>query len=92
MWMKNEYLQVKELKKDLLVDGLIEKYDDNSPYILAEILECDEKTYNELSEYGDVDDLVVLFRRPNKLPFKDTLIVSNRDIISVMTRDEYNSL
>ena len=31
MIITGNYIQVKELKKDLVVDGLIQKYDDSSP-------------------------------------------------------------
>lgn len=92
MYIIGKYIQVKELKDDVYVDGLLQKYDDSSPYIFAEIIEAESNIYDKLSDYGDIDDLIVIFRRPNKLPFLDTFFVSNEDIIAVMTREEYNSL
>lgn len=87
-----KYLQVKELVKDLSVNGLLQKYDDSSPYILAEIVNAEQEIYNKLSTYGDVDNLVVIFRRPNKLPFLDTFFVSNEDIIAIMSKEEFEAL
>ena len=92
MILLGDYLRVKELVKDIKVDGLLQKYDDSNPYMFAEIIEAEENVTNKLATYGYLDELVLVFKRPAKIPFIDSYLVSFKDIIGVMEKDEFKEL
>ena len=93
MIITGNYIQVKELQKDMKVDGLIQKYDDSSPYMFGKIIDAKNEIKNELMIYSnDISNLVILFNRINKIPFLDTYFVDRQNVIAIMTIDEYNNL
>lgn len=90
MNLKKDYILVKELTDDMMIDGLIEKYDDNSPFIHAKIIEATDKFIQDISlEYSSLGDCVVLFSRPNKIPYLGNLLVHEADLIATMSKEEY---
>jgi len=92
MILLGDYIQVRELVKDITVDGLLQKYDDSNPYMFAEVIEAAEDVYNKLNKYANPRDLVLVFKRPAKIPFIESYIVSFKDIIGIMEKSEFNNL
>ena len=93
MIITGNYIQVKELKKDLVVDGLIQKYDDNSPYMFGKVINANKKILEDLSTMvPDVNNLVILFNRVNKLPYLNSYFVDRQNVIAIMDMEEYNNL
>jgi hypothetical protein len=92
MILLGDYLRVRELVKDITVDGLLQKYDDSNPYMFAEIVEAENTVYNKLSTMGNVNSMVLIFKRPAKIPFIDSYLVSYKDIIGIMSREEFENL
>ena len=45
--LKCKVLNLGELQKDFTVDGLLERYDDQSPYMFGEVLNGREETLNK---------------------------------------------
>lgn len=92
MIILGDYLQVEELQKDIQINGIIQKYDDSSPYMFGKIINGKEDVINNLSKYGDIESIVVIFRRPAKIPFIGSYLVDAKDIIGIMTMNEYEAL
>ena len=90
MELKKDYILVKELTDDMMIDGLLEKYDDNSPFIHATIVEANKDFLTKINEtYSSQSNAVLLFSRPNKIPYLGYLIVHEADLISTMSKEEY---
>jgi len=93
MIITGNYIQVKELIKDVVVDGLIQKYDDSSPYMFGKVINAKKEILDDLSVLTpDINNTVILFSRINKLPFLDTYFVDKQHVIAVMSMEEFNNL
>ena len=93
MLITGNYIQVKELIKDVTVDGLLQKYDDSSPYMFGKVINANKKILEDLSVINpDINNTVILFKRINKLPYLNTYFVDKNDVIAVMSMEEYESL
>ncbi len=93
MIITGNYIQVKELVKDVTVDGLIQKYDDSSPYMFGKVINAKKEILDDLSVINpDVNNTVILFNRVNKLPFLNTYFVDKQHVIAVMSMKEFNEL
>lgn len=93
MLITGNYIQVKELIKDVTVDGLLQKYDDSSPYMFGKVINANKKILEDLSVINpDINNTVILFKRINKLPYLNTYFVDKNDVIAVMSIEEYESL
>lgn len=93
MIITGNYIQVKELKKDLVVDGLIQKYDDSSPYMFGKVLNANSKILDELSVISpNINNTVILFNRVNKIPYLNSYFVDRQNVIAIMDMEEYNNL
>lgn len=88
-----KYIKVKELQKDFTIDGLLEKYDDSSPFMFGLVVDGNEDIMNKLSTYGNYGEKVIIsFKRVAKIPYLGQYLVSFEDIIDVMTESEFNKL
>lgn len=93
MIITGNYIQVEELKKDLIIDGLVQKYDDSSPYMFGKVINAKKEILDELNVISsDVNNLVILFNRVNKLPYLNTYFVDRQYVIAIMSMEEYNNL
>ena len=97
MLVLNGYLEVKELKDDLVEDGIIQKYDDNSPYIYARMINVDPKILEEFSAMEKEmaqpkTHTIILTRRISKIPVNGNYFVHKSDVIKLLTESEYNKL
>lgn len=93
MIITGNYIQIEELQKDIKVDGLIQKYDDSSPYMFGKIINANKKILDEFSTIdSNINNLVILFNRVNKLPYLNTYFVDRQNVIAIMNMEEYNNL
>ena len=93
MIITGNYIQVKELVKDVMVDGLLQKYDDSSPYMFGRVINANKTILDELSTIiTDTNDVVVLFKRVSKLPYLNTYFVDRQDVIAIMSMKEFEAL
>lgn len=91
MLVQGRRFYVKELKKDLTIDGLQERYDESNPFMLCEIIEVG-KGLDSAVEYQNPEDKVLLTSRGNKIPFRGGYFVEEQYVLAVFTREEYNNL
>ncbi len=87
------YLKVKELQDDFMVDGLLQKYDDSSSFMFGQVIGGNMEILNNLGTIsGYNQNIVISFKRVAKLPYLNCYLVSNEDLIDVMTYEEYEEL
>ncbi len=93
MIITGDYIQVKELQKDITVDGLLQKYDDSSPYMFGKVINAHKNILDELSVISpDIHNTVILFKRVSKLPYLNTYFVNRQDVIAIMSMKEFETL
>ena len=100
MALLNNYIKVKELTDNLEMDGMIEKYDDTSPYIYAKIIDADINAIEKLTMVQELsgrtftmNDLlnkcVLVFKRVTKIRGFNGLYVQLSDLIEIISKEEY---
>lgn len=88
-----KFIKIKELQDDFIIDGLIQKYDDSSPFMFGVVIGGNDNLLDELStcsNYGD--KIIISFRRVAKVPYLNCYLVSKEDVIDVMTESEYEDI
>ena len=101
MALLNNYLKLKELTDDLEFNGILEKYDDTSPYIYAELLDIDAEALSKLSEVQELsgrtydthellNNCVFVFRRVTKIRGFRGIYAQLSDLIEIIPRETYN--
>ena len=91
MLVLGKSLLVKELKKDLVVDGITQRYDDSNAYMFVEAIEIGEDLHSipALSNNG----AVIIIKRIAKVPFIENMyFIHYDDILAIMDREEYDAL
>lgn len=88
----NNWIKVKELKKDFTVDGFLEKYDDSSPTFFGKVIDADKEIKESLFKNYNIDNIVLQLSRGNKTQSLGGYLVRKENIISIMTEEEFNSL
>ena len=84
-------LIVKELQDDMLIDGLLQKYDDASPYMYGKVIDGEASLLDKLNTMTNFgEDSVVSFFRVNKTPYNGNYLVDYDNIIEVISESEYN--
>ena len=82
---------VKELQDDMIIDGLLTKYDDSSPYMYGKVIdgskELLDRLYAAANDYGSAT--IISFFRVNKTPYEGKYLVDEDNIIEVMNISEY---
>ena len=91
MIVRGTKMIVKELQKDMTINGLVQKYDDSSPYMLVKIEVLGEDLQN-IPEYQDINNIVLVALRGNKTPYRDGYIIDNGTVQIVYTKEEYEAL
>ncbi len=86
---RNIYVQ--EIKKDIKVDGILQKYDDSSDFIFAKIIEVGDDLLS-IPYLQDKDNTILVLRRISKSPFYDGYFIKFDDILATMTLEEFNAL
>lgn len=88
-----KYIKIKELQDDFMIDGLLQKYDDSSPFMFGEVLGGNDILLNELSTYSNYGDKIIIsFKRIAKVPYLNCYLVSKEDVIDIMTESEYENI
>lgn len=101
MALLNNYLKVKELTDNLEFNGILEKYDDTSPYIYAKLLDADVEALDKLSKVQSIDgttfdapelfsNCVFVFRRVTKIRGFNGIYVQLSDLIEIIPKETYN--
>ena len=85
-------LKVKELQDDIVLDGLLQKYDDSSQIMIGKVLGGNKELYEKLLACVSYGDIIITFKRVAKIPYFGMYLVSESDIIDVMTVDEYKNV
>ena len=91
MLVTKKNLYVKELIKDLKVDGLVQKYDDNSDFMFVKIIEVGKEIENKV-EYQDKENTVLVLKRIAKIPFISGYFINEEDILAILTKEEFEAL
>lgn len=84
-------LLVKELIKDIKINGLIQKYDDSSDFMFVQVIEIGEGLQDK-PEYQNIENLVLVLKRIAKIPFIESYFINEEDILAVMSKDEFEEL
>ena len=101
MALLNNYLKVKELTDNLEFNGILEKYDDTSPYVYAELLDADTEALEKLSRISELNGrtyqthellngCVFIFRRVTKIRGFKGIYVQLSDLIEIIPKETYN--
>lgn len=89
--LKNNIL-IKELQEDFIIDGLLIKYDDSCPVMYGQIIEISQELRDKFTIYGELENIVVVFKRVAKVPVLDGYLVNYDDVIALMSVEEFNQL
>ena len=94
MKLQKDYMLVRELQKDFMVDGLIQKYDDSSNVMYGKVIDASDTVLNYLSTVGYLSNMVVMFKRLAKIvpPGLNGYLVSFEDVIAILTKEEFEKL
>ena len=87
------FIKVKELTDDFVIDGLLQKYDDSSTYMFGEVVGGKAElvdTLNTAITYNE--KTIISFKRVAKTPYLNCYLVAKEDIIDVMSESDYRSL
>lgn len=88
-----KFIKIKELQDDFIVDGLIQKYDDSSPFMFGIVVGGNDNLIDELNTYSNYGDKIIIsFKRVAKVPYLNCYLVSKEDVIDVMTESEYEDV
>lgn len=88
-----KFIKIKELQDDFIIDGLLQKYDDSSPFMFGVVIGGNDALLDELSTCSSYGDKVIIsFRRVAKVPYLNCYLVAREDVIDVMTESEYNDI
>lgn len=92
MLVTQNNLLVKEIVCDLKTsDGLVQKYDDTSNFIFANIIEVGE--FLDCKTLYQNRDNVLVLKRISKIPFLDgQYFIDEKDILGVMSKEEFEKL
>lgn len=94
MALLNNYIKVKELTDNMMIDDMLEKYDDTSPYMFCKIIDIDKNVLNKITldlgiEEFQLYNLVLVVKRVTKIRGFKGLYIQLSDVIEVVTKDEY---
>lgn len=97
MPLLNDYIKVRELTDNLQIDGMLEKYDSTSPYMIAEIVDISAKAEEEIIKYtpqdftlNDLYKSILIFKRVTKIRGFNGIYVQLQDLIEIVDRNTYN--
>lgn len=91
MFVTGKRFYVEELKKDITVDGLIERYDESNNFMLSKVVEVGEELKNDV-KYQNYENIVLLTSRIDKVPFKGGFFVPETAVLAILTKEEYEKL
>lgn len=66
MYLNKDYILVSELKDDMIIDGLLTKYDDTNPYMFVKILDYSEEAFDDLFNLTYIDYDTNIIEQENK--------------------------
>ncbi|MBQ2639165.1 MAG: hypothetical protein IJF92_00145 [Bacilli bacterium] len=100
MALLNNYIKVKELTDNMQVDGMLEKYDDTSPYMFCKIIDIDADALNKITSKTDMHNnqismsqlfkSVIVVKRVTKIRGFKGYYIQLSDIIEIIPSEEYD--
>lgn len=100
MALTNNYIKVEELTDNLLINGVLEKYDDTSPFMFCKIIDLDYEVRQKLCTIKDLQgnlikehDLfryIVVVKRVTKIRGFKGYYIQLSDIIELIDNETYN--
>ena len=79
---------VSELQDDLIINGVVTRYDPDSPFMFCKVL----KLSDEAEDFLDYTDIVVIKRYAKEEYLTGTYFISLKDIRGKMSIEEYKSI
>lgn len=99
MALLNNYIKVKELTDNMQIDGMLEKYDDTSPYMFCKIIDIDADALNRITSKTDMHNnqismsklfqSVIVVKRVTKIRGFKGYYIQLSDIIEIIPEEEY---
>lgn len=94
MNMLGENILVKEAPvKDFKQDGIVVSRDEDDTYMFVEVVSINNETLNQLLKFNYVEGDYLVIKRVAKISFiGDTYIISLKDVLGIMSLEEYDKL
>ena len=92
MYTNKKCLKVKELQDNIVVDGLLEKYDDSSQIMMGQVLGGNEELLDKIRSKISYGKVIITFKRVAKVPYFGMYLVEEPDIIDIMSEEEYKNV
>ena len=100
MALLNNYIKVKELTDNLVIDDILEKYDDSSPYMFCRIVDLDANVLHQLETLKDIHgqtlgahnvfNSILVVKRVTKIRGFNGYYIQLQDVIEIISKDTYN--
>lgn len=100
MALLNKYIKVKELTDNLEIDGIVEKYDDTSPYMFCKILDADADVVCQLEHLKNIHgeeiglhnlyQSILVVKRVTKVRGFNGYYIQLQDVIEIIDKETYN--
>lgn len=85
----NDNILITELQDDIITNGVITKYDPDSPYMFCEVQQIsDDAKQNNINE----GDILVIKRYAKEEYLPGSYFISFKDVRGSISRDDYNKL
>ena len=84
----NDNILVSELQDDMVVNGVMTRYDSDSPYMCCEV----EAASDEALNYVSVGDILIIKRYAKEEYLSGLYFISFKDIRGCIPNDEYNKM
>lgn len=93
MILQGGNILVKELQDDLVINGVVSRYDSDNPYMFCEILNISEESRTEMKLEKDIKDVVLVIKRYAKEEYiGDSYFISYKDVRAIIDKEDYDSL
>ena len=90
MVTRAEVIKVEEVQSDILVDGLLQKYDESATHKIGLVTGGNKDLLEQLRKYVPYGKIYVTYNNFNKSPyFGMCYIVEMKYIIDVMSEEDY---
>lgn len=84
---------IKEVSKDITIDGILKRYDTSDPIMYGEVIRGNDQLVDSLSTMVDSrDGIIVSFFRGNKTEYMGYYIVDRSSIIDVFSKKEFDAI
>ena len=93
MLLEGKNIIVEELCDDIVCDGIVTRYDPDSPYMFCKILLISEEAQKDLGIINFKEENILVIKRYAKEEFIDkTYFIDSKDVRAVIDNDTYNKI